>query len=242
MLTAFIDATIKANQEIYAYIKTHISSSDYSYSNTIGVGGDNSLNIDLICEKIFIKHLQSFGNIYSEECGFLEGEGDARIIIDPLDGSSNFQAQIPYYGTSVAYEEEGTTKASIICNLANHTLLYKIEGKNVIEFDLMSEKSSIFNQNSSSEMGIFEKAYAYPTITQKLYENEIKFRSPGAVALSLAYAKQVSFVLFAGNIREFDIKAALHMCSDLLVYQSNSFLIVSKNIQVFDKIKEIIKE
>jgi myo-inositol-1(or 4)-monophosphatase len=242
MLDAFITSCIKANQEIYEYIHTRISSWDLNYSNTIGEGGDNSLNIDIIFEKIFIKHLLPFGNIYSEEVGFIEGEGNAKIIIDPLDGSSNFLAGLPYYGTSVAIEMDDEVKASCICNLANHTILYKIEDEELIELDLVSLVGTHYFSKNSDEMGIFEKAYSYPEITQKLFNQNIKFRSPGAVALSLAYAKNYTFVLFAGKIRPFDIKAALHMCSDLYVHLDNSFLIVSKNIGVFNKIKEIIKE
>ena len=66
---SFIEAVILANKELYTYINTNLSLNDYEYTNTIGFGGDNSLKIDLIAENIFIKHLEKFGNIYSEECG-----------------------------------------------------------------------------------------------------------------------------------------------------------------------------
>ncbi len=239
----FINACIKANQKIYEYITTHISETDYNYSNTIGVGGDNSLNIDLICEKIFIDHLKAYGNIYTEEAGFIVGDvGEYKIIIDPLDGSNNFKAQLPYYGTSVALEKENKTIASVVCNLANHKLLYKVDKEEPLEIDLITKKALVSQHQVVTNLAIFEKAYDYPTITQKLYDNQIKFRSPGAVALSIANARNYGFVLFAGNIREFDIKAALHICDDLNIYFDEKFLIVSKNIDLFNKIKEIIKE
>ncbi len=242
-MNAFIQECIKANQKIYEYITTHISATDYNYSNTIGVGGDNSLNIDLICENIFIDHLKEFGNIYTEEAGFVKGDiNHNRIIIDPLDGSNNFKAKLPYYGSSVALEMNNKTVASIVCNLANHTLIYKIDNQKPIQIDLLSLKLINKEVQVVTKLAIFEKAYDYPTVTKKLYENNIKFRSPGAVALSLADAKNYSFVLFAGKIREFDIKAALHICDDLHTYLDDNFLIVSKNIEAFNKIKEIIKE
>ena len=68
----FLDACIKANQEIYEYLNTSLSLDDYSYTQTIGAGGDKSLKIDIICENIFIKHLSIFGDIYSEEIGYLK--------------------------------------------------------------------------------------------------------------------------------------------------------------------------
>lgn len=241
-LDSFLYSCIKANQEIYEYLHTHISSNDYLYSNTIGEGGDNSLNMDIKAENIFIKHLSEFGDIYTEEAGFIKGNGKFKIIIDPLDGSSNFKAGLEYFGTSVALEKNNTVICSIICNLCTKTLSYKIKDNKIVKIDLLSKKE-IFNFiKPSLEMGIFEKAYSHPKITKKLYEHNIKFRSPGAVALSLGDARNYSFVLFVAKIRDFDIKAALHMCEDLYVYNDNDFLIVSKDLSTFDLIKEIIKE
>ena len=67
---AFIEAVILANKELFDYINNNLSLNDFEYTNITGFGGDNSLKIDLIAENIFIKHLEKFGNIYSEECGF----------------------------------------------------------------------------------------------------------------------------------------------------------------------------
>ena len=99
---SFIKAVILANKEICTYIDEKITLNDYEYTNINGFGGDNSLKIDLIFEEIFIKHLLEFGNIYSEECGFIDNSKKTTIIIDPLDGSNNFYSNLPYYGTSVA--------------------------------------------------------------------------------------------------------------------------------------------
>ncbi len=238
----FLSSCIKANEEIYEYLHTHISKKDYLYSNTIGAGGDKSLNMDLRAEKIFIRHLSSFGDIYTEEAGFVKGKGTYKIIIDPLDGSSNFKAGLEYFGTSVALELNNKVLCSVICNLCTHTLLYKVKNSEIITIDLLSKKIKKNLIKTSSEMGIFEKAYYHPNLSKKLYEKSMKFRSPGAVALSLARSRNYAFFLFVGEIRDFDIKAALHMCEDLYVYNDNSFLIVSKDFDTFSLIKELIKE
>lgn len=237
---SFSNAVIKANKELYEYINTHMSSFDLEESNTIGYGGDNSLRIDLFAEEIFIKHLDKFGDIYSEEIGLVSSNSNIKIIIDPIDGSHNFQSQLPYYGTSVALEIDGITKAGFVCNLANGQLIYKTNGEiKTINIEDGSEILSLKIKESS--IGIFERSYAYPEICQKLYENRIKYRSPGAAALSLAYAHNVSFVLFMGKIREFDIAAALYISSDLFIHQEDEFLIVTKSKQFLSQIKEIIK-
>lgn len=237
---AFKNAVIEANKELYGYINTHLSSSDLKYSNTIGYGGDNSLLIDLKAEKMFIKHLESFGDIFSEEVGLVSSKSNVKIIIDPIDGSHNFQSNLPYYGTSVALKIDGKTKAGFVANLANGTLLFRINGI-LDEISLSSDKPLIFPQIIDTSIGIFERAYGYPNICKKLSENSMKYRTPGAVALSLAKARNYNFVLFAGKIREFDIAAALYICEDLFVYQDEEFLIVSKNEQNLVQIKGFIK-
>lgn len=102
---SFIEAVILANKELHTYINKNLSLNDYEYTNTTGFGGDNSLKMDLIAENIFIKYLENFGNIYSEECGLLNTNKEFTIVIDPLDGSNNFYSSLPYYGTSVALQK-----------------------------------------------------------------------------------------------------------------------------------------
>lgn len=237
---SFTNAVIEANKELYEYINTHMSSFDLEESKTIGFGGDNSLNIDLIAENIFINHLQKFGDIYSEEVGLLSSNSNIRIIIDPIDGSNNFKSQLPYYCTSVALEIDKKIKAGYVFNLVNASLIYKVLGE-LNEISLLTNKKlKIYNIDNPS-VGIFERAYAYPYICEKLYKNGIKFRSPGAAALSLASAKNFKFVIFAGKVREFDIAAGLYISSNLFIHKDDEFLIMAKTKQILLLIKEIIK-
>ncbi len=64
---AFTNAVINANKELYEYINTHMSSSDLEESKTIGFGGDNSLNIDLIAEKKFLLNIFKTLEIYIQK-------------------------------------------------------------------------------------------------------------------------------------------------------------------------------
>ena len=237
---SFTKSVIEANKELYEYINTHMSSNDLEKSNTIGYGGDNSLKIDLIAEEIFIKHLSSFGDIYSEEVGLLSSKSNIKIVIDPIDGSHNFQNSLPYYGTSVALKIDDETKAGYVTNLANATIIYKTT-KDIKYQSLVTNKELTFFEQKEPEIGVFERAYAYPNVTKMLFENKIKFRSPGAAALSLASARNFSFVIFAGKVREFDIAAGLYISGNLFIHQDDEFLIVTKNKQILLLIKEIIK-
>lgn len=236
----FINAVINANKELYTYIHFNLKQEDLLYSNTIGYGGDNSLNIDLYAEEIFIKHLKEFGNIYSEECGYLDFNKDFEIIIDPIDGSDNFHSNLQYYGSSVALKVNNKTIAGFVCNLATSSFIYRAFEGEIKEF-FLDEKKVILRENNSS-FGIFERSYKYPEITARLYEKGLKFRALGAAALSLAYARNFDFVMFLGEIREFDIAASIYICKDLYIYKSNKTLFITKNKHKIALIKEIIKE
>ena len=237
---SFIKAVILANKELFLYINNSLTYEDLNYSEQIGFGGDKTLNIDLLAENLFIKYLQVFGNIYSEECGKLSDDKKFDIIIDPLDGSDNFSSNLPYYGTSVALVSDNITLAGFVCNLVTGVLTYKAFDDDIKkEYFLENRDSLLVSKNK--KIGIFERAYSFPEICTKLRHAKLKFRSPGAVALSLCDAKNYDFVLFAGNIREFDILASLYICNELFLYKTEKIVLIAENKQKFNQIKEIIK-
>ena len=239
---SFIEAVILANKELYTYINTNLSLNDYEYTNTIGFGGDNSLKMDLIAENIFIKYLEKFGNIYSEECGLLSTNKECTIIIDPLDGSNNFYSNLPYYGTSVALQKNGITIAGFVTNLVSSVIIYRAFDDEIKYFSLLKETNFTPINLSKTKFSIFERAYEYPAICDFLSKNNIKYRSLGAVALSLSEANNYDFVLYGGKIRDFDVAAALYICKDLFIYRTDKILLISQNKQKINLIKEFINE
>ena len=239
---SFIEAVILANKELYTYINTNLSLNDYEYSNTVGFGGDNSLKIDLIAENIFIKHLEKFGNIYSEECGLKSTNKECTIVIDPLDGSNNFYSQLPYYGTSVALQKNGIIIAGFVTNLVSGIIKYRAFDDEIKYFSIIKDEYFTPINVSKTKFSIFERAYKYPAICDFLSKNNIKYRSLGAVALSLSEANNYNFVLYGGEIRDFDVAAALYICKELYIYKTDTILIVSSNKEKFNLIKEVINQ
>ncbi len=223
-------------QEIYHTIHYEMKESFYGYEGH-GAGGDLSSKIDLFAEKIFIERLCKYGRIHSEESGVV-GAGERTIILDPIDGSDNLLSSFPYYGASIALKDSQTLFSCIV-NFAN--------GDFFVKWDTLYKKGSLLHDrledvklNPYSKIGIFEKAYANPIIVKKLQEHRLKFRSPGAVALSLAYARYVRYVLFIGKLRPYDIEAGLHQCKGLYLYLDESTILVSKERQIFDMIRDIL--
>lgn len=237
---AFLSACFEAIQEIETLIKDGLKGDLGNYT-TIGYGGDVSLEADLRAEAILVKHLSAFGSIVSEESGhFTNDMSDATIVLDPIDGSDNLSSLFPYYGSSIFYESE-SDKIAVVVNFSNHDLFYRCNDEALFVGKIYALDFKEVVAPNIPKLGIFEKAYTNPELVQKLKRSRLKFRSPGAVALSLAYSHYVEFVLFAGEVRDFDILAGVHIAKDLHIYRSSNYLIVSKYKDKFDKLREIVK-
>jgi myo-inositol-1(or 4)-monophosphatase len=96
-------------------------------SRTVGIGasGDTTLVADRDAEAAILDVLSQAGEskILSEERGVV-GAKDAKwnVLVDPLDGSSNFERGIPFYCTSIAVLEGNRirdAKYAVVRNLVN---------------------------------------------------------------------------------------------------------------------------
>ena len=240
-MTPFTQACIKANEEIANAIKDGFDDSWFEKTE-VGAGGDVSSRLDLFAEAIFIKHLSPFGQIESEESGVI-GEGAEKIIIDPIDGSSNALSLFPFYGTSVAkINAEGLLDAAIVCNLGNGDLFFRTIANGMQQGKLFSPVFHAPHSAPNAEIGLFEKAYANPALVAALDQEKLKFRSPGAIALSLAYARSVKYVLYVGEFRIYDFAAGLALCEGLEVIVEEDYVIVSKEKAIANKIETLIKK
>jgi len=228
---SFIDATLCAGLKIIRALHEEENIFD---EKGIGFGGDRSLSIDLIAEKIFIKALNDYGNILSEESGFIDNGKDKKIIIDPIDGSYNVSNHIPYFGCSVYLENE----ASVVINLSNGD--YFVRDKKGKRFENLFRKP--FAANYRHDVVIFEKAYKNPEIVKRLSEKGLKFRAPGALSLSLCYGEFAKAVIYKGDIREFDIAAAKFYNSEAYWHFEDDLIVMSPKKEDLEEVLNIIKE
>ena len=95
-----------------------------------GAGGDTTMRVDREAEEEIIELVRQKGEvrIIAEEFGE-SGPPDAKwtVIIDPIDGSSNFERQIPFYCTSIAVLEGRTLDDAthgLVRNLVNGDTYY----------------------------------------------------------------------------------------------------------------------
>ena len=80
----------------------------------MGADGTPTSQIDKVAENAALMHIQSNCiplNILSEEIGFVDNGAEETLVMDPIDGTSNAIAGIPYFTISLAV---GTSKLSDI--------------------------------------------------------------------------------------------------------------------------------
>ncbi|MFA6188253.1 MAG: inositol monophosphatase family protein [Sulfuricurvum sp.] len=240
-MSPFIKAVIESCIQVRDLI---IDSTDRSLFDSFhkGHGGDISSGIDLRAEEIFFANLSSFGSLFSEESGWMSPAGSRNIILDPIDGSDNFVSSFPYYGVSVALENEGDTTEAVVCNLANGDIFVRTLTEYYRTTMDASGKKVAIETNEKSKIGLFEKGPEHPLLGEKLMQNKLKYRSPGALALSLAYAPYVKYVLFLGTMRSFDIQAGLYLSQHLYGFQDERYILLSSDKEVFERIRLIVEK
>ncbi len=81
--------------------------------------------IDEEAERKIVEILQEAfpdNRILTEEGGGTEGQSDARWIVDPLDGTTNYVHGVPFFCTSVALEKAGEVVVGVVHDpMANET-------------------------------------------------------------------------------------------------------------------------
>ena len=238
----FYRAAIAASRQARELLLNPRDDSLYAKNGFTGAGGDLSSGLDLALERIFAEALSAFGRIESEESGVI-GEGEETLILDPLDGSANALSRFPYYGVSVArLNSEGILTEAFVANLANGDLFCIDEAGEPFQGSLLHEGWRRPAPAPHPEIGLFEKAYAQPGIVAALDKAGLKFRAPGAVALSLAYARSVNYFLFVGPFRIYDFAAGLALCRGMEIEVEEKYVIVAREREVLETIRGIVQK
>ena len=100
----------------------------------IGDDGTPTSEIDKIAENAVLRYIEFHNipiNVLSEEIGFVDNGGSEVLVLDPVDGTSNSIAEIPFYSISMAV---GTGSlcgmhTAFIRNLATGNEFWAIKGE-----------------------------------------------------------------------------------------------------------------
>jgi len=168
----------------------------------IGASGDKTYPIDKIAEDIILSSLEHSGEsltILSEEIGIRDIKGGGKIVlIDPVDGSRNAVAGVPFYCTSIAVVEGnkvGDIGLAYVLNLINGDEFWAEKGKGAF----LNRERIVTQQDDILYLTAYEAqspAKDIPRILPLLSESR-KTRCFGATALDIAYLACGSISIFA---------------------------------------------
>jgi myo-inositol-1(or 4)-monophosphatase len=194
-------------------------------SEIIGIGdsGDETIRADSLSEQIVLKRLKEIGNIevLSEEAGrVVFGKPEYRVILDPLDGSSNYKRGIPLFSVSIEAQTYPALEhvMAVIYEPMNRHMFSAEKGQGAF----MDNSQIHTNQERLFKDCLFDldlhtaadkkKFTKFVEAFRKFGLSLKSFRSVGSCAISLAYTACGTldgFLDFTKNSRMVDIAAGL---------------------------------
>jgi myo-inositol-1(or 4)-monophosphatase len=208
---------VGAQRQVFA---AAASSEERTVYDGIGEGGDRTLVIDRLCEDAVFAELEALAArgasfvAVSEERGEVEfgSGGEARVVIDPIDGSLNARRTLPAHSLSVAVAS-GPTMADVEFGFV-HDFGAEEEfsarrgegarlGEGAIRVAAEAERLEIVGLESAAPK------WAGPVLAE-LAEKAYRLRVVGSIAISVTYVAAGRFdaMLSLRECRSVDAAAA----------------------------------
>lgn len=182
-------------------------------------------NTDVQSQQVIHDHLlQGMKKLGYDEAiiGFVEEEstGDSvkthTFIVDPLDGTTNFAAGIPFSGISIAYAEQKEIKLGVIFEPYSETLYWGEKGQgSYVKSELFGEHALLFSPKPmtswlvAAHFNSSEIAQKQFSIYQKIYPHIRGLRNIGALVLDCGLlADGVLDAIFVHGCCLWDLAAA----------------------------------
>ena len=212
------EAAEKAGKLVMDYYGKSPSMETKSHDSDIVTEADKKSE-ELIIKLIKEKHPDH--NILSEETGLLEGSGKVTWHIDPIDGTNNFVAGIPFFCVSIGVEEDGRLTAGVVNIPAIGETLYGsrghgvfLNGKKVKVSEETSLRKGVFllGQKSNMPLEVREKSVEFQ---QKLSDKVGSLRNFGSSAFDLAMvARGVAVGFIETGAYMWDISAGVFLVEE----------------------------
>lgn len=216
------EALIAASTRAVTYLR-----SSYVSKKPVGrsYSGDESKEFDLISERIILRTLKEYLNdviLVSEESG-VSGEGSWIAIVDPVDGSVNFEAGIPITAVSIGIARNSREaavhdiEAAVVAEVFRDVIYYfdKQNGFRTIGLDAKRKP-----QPSKILLGYVDDTKSFEPLANimRSYGSDIRLRSLGSAALDIIYVAlgaALGFVDARAKLRNVDIAASIAIANHL---------------------------
>jgi myo-inositol-1(or 4)-monophosphatase len=188
---------------------------------TVKMGADLTPTklIDQVAEDCIISYLHDdplCSLLVSEEAGKVEFPGNGgTIFLDPLDGTFNAIAGIPFYALSIAYAEGGVVQQAFVRNLASGETFTAVQGKYARCNDKNLRVSAV-SQLDEAAMSVYGRKFD-PSRMMQLGQKIRRWRLLGASALELCYigcGRIDGFVDLRETLRVTDAAAGMLVCTE----------------------------
>ena len=188
---------------------------------TVRMGADltPTKKIDLVaedCVGAFLKEHPLCSLLISEEAGKVAFDGErGTIFLDPVDGTFNAVAGIPFYALSIAYAEGGYIQKAYVRNLASGET-FTAEKGSFARCDHNPICVSAVSNLDECAMSVYGRKFD-PTRVMQLGQKIRRWRLFGASALELCYigaGRIDGFIDLRGTLRVTDAAAGMLVCSE----------------------------
>jgi len=188
---------------------------------TVKMGADLTPTklIDQVAEDCIISYLHDdplCSLLVSEEAGKVEFPGNGgTIFLDPLDGTFNAIAGIPFYALSIAYAEGGVVQQAFVRNLASGETFTAVKGKYARCNDKTLTVSTVSHLDEAA-MSVYGRKFD-PSRMMQLGQKIRRWRLLGASALELCYigcGRIDGFVDLRETLRVTDAAAGMLVCTE----------------------------
>lgn len=145
--------------------------------------------IDVTADSIAVSMLQDAGlGVLSEESGLTSADRELLVVVDPIDGSTNASAGLPWYATSLCALDADGPLASLVVNQATGDEWHAIRGRGAHKNDQIIQPSAVTS---------LRDAFITVSGLPKRHFGWRQFRCYGAAALDICAVADGTFDAFA---------------------------------------------
>ena len=229
---------------------------------------DHSLitKADLASDEFINEELSPLGfNLIDEEKGFVDKGSEYTLVIDPLDGTTNFFLGIPFFNISIALFKDKKPLIGVVFNPVSKELFFALNGEGAF-VDRYDKKKDYYELLSSDRLLLSEALDFRSSVLTFCHKNDPvslskavklfdyfkhlnpKFRQLGAAALELcllAQGKTAFFIMPGINLWDVAAGALIAKEAGLLLtdFSGRPFDIDSKELLATNKVyhEELLK-
>lgn len=145
--------------------------------------------IDVSADDIAVSMLLEAGfGVLSEESGLSSAEREVLVVVDPIDGSTNASAGLPWFGTSLCAVDGDGPFAALVVNQATGTAWHAVRGGGAFRDGIVIRPSAATELSGSlvAVSGLPKRHFGWN-----------QFRCYGAAALDICSVADGTFDAFA---------------------------------------------